>query len=315
MKAVMLTGAGGTEMLKLLEVPDPELKGPLDVLVRLHAGGLNPVDYKTRAGMLRVIRRYPLPCVMGNELAGVVVETGAGGSRFQRGDRVMVRVPKEEMGAFAEYACTSENRLALKPANVTFEQAAAIPVAGVTALQGLRDKGRIQPGQNVLINGAAGGVGTFAVQIAKSFGAEVTGVCSTPNLEMVRSIGSDHVVDYTQEDFTQNGETYDVIFDAPGKSSFSRSQRSLRPEGQYLSANPGMPEMLRIMRNMITRPRRAMPEYTSSRNDDLVSLRELIEAGKIKPVIDRRYPLEQTAEAHRYVEAGHKKGNVVIVVG
>jgi NADPH:quinone reductase-like Zn-dependent oxidoreductase len=251
--------------------------------------------------------------VLGVDIAGQVEAVGAAVKQFQTGDEVFGGCK----GAFAEYACADENELALKPANLSFEAAAAVPVAALTALQGLRDKGQIQPGQKVLINGASGGVGTFAVQLAKSFGAEVTAVCSTRNVDMARSIGADHVIDYTQEDFTKSGETYDVIFDVVGKSSFSQSVRSLKHNGRYLLGNPGLSQRVRgrwtsrrSSKQVIPRKARTASEYTQNFN----FLTELLEAGKIQAVIDRCYPLEQTAEAHRYVETGHKKGNVVITV-
>ncbi len=208
-------------------------------------------------------------------------------------------------------------KVALKPANLSFEAAAAIPVAAITALQSLRDTGQIQPGQKVLIHGASGGVGTFAVQIAKAFGAEVTAVCSTRNVDMARSMGADQVIDYTQADFTKGGETYDVIFDVVGKSSFSRSLRSLKHNGRYLLGNPRLSQRVRgrwtsrrSSKKVILWAARTASEYT----EDIKFLTELIEAGKIQSVIDRCYPLEQTAEAHRYVDTGHKKGNIVITV-
>ena len=204
--------------------------------------------------------------------------------------------------------------MAMKPANISFEEAAAVPMGGVTALQGLRDKGQIQLGQKVLINGASGGVGTFAVQLAKSFGAEVTGVDSTGKLDVVRSIGADHVIDYTREDFTKGGETYDVIFDAVGKSSFSGCIRSLKENGFYLLGNPGLSQQVRAKWTSTTSSKKVIGGMLSYRTEDLIILRELIEAGKIRSVIDRRYPLEQIAEAHRYVDTGQKLGNVVITV-
>ena len=322
MKAIVWTKYGSADGLQLREVAKPAPKDD-EVLIRVHATTVTTPDcelrsLKTSPALWLPLRLYlgllkpTRVTILGQELAGEIEATGKDVTRFKKGDPVFAWTGLR-LGGNAEYACLREDAtMAIKPASMSYEEAAAAPLGGLEAWRYLN--GNIRAGQKVLIIGAGGTIGSFAVQLAKHFGAEVTGVDSAEKLDMLRSIGADHVIDYIREDFTQNGETYDVIFDAPGKSSFSRSQRSLRPEGQYLSANPGMPEMLRIMRNMITRPRRAMPEYTSSRNDDLVSLGGLIEAGKIKPVIDRRYPLEQTAEAHRYVEAGHKKGNVVIVV-
>jgi len=218
------------------------------------------------------------------------------------------------MGAYAEYICLLEDGvLAIKPANMTYEQAAAVPQGALTALFFLR-KGNIQSGQKILVFGASGGVGLFAVQLAKYFGAEVTGVCSITKLEMVKSLGADKVIDYTKEDFTKRGETYDIIFDTVGKSPFSGSKRSLKKEGFYLFATFGLPRLFRILWLKLTSSKKAMTGLLKERTEDLIFLRELIEAGKIKSVIDRRYPLEQIAEAHGYVETGHKRGNVVITL-
>ena len=221
-------------------------------------------------------------------------------------------------GAFAEYVCARENALALKPANLSFEEAAAVPMAAVTALQGLRDKGQIQPGQKVLINGASGGVGTFAVQIAKSFGAEVTAVCSTRNLDMVRSIGADHVIDYTQEDFTQNGQQYDLILAANGYRSISDYKRALSPKGIYVMTGGSMAQLLEAMLQgpwiSMTGSQKMGNMLAKPNQKDLAFMKELLEAGKVKPVIDRCYPLSEVPEALRYLEEGHAQGKVVITV-
>jgi len=232
---------------------------------------------------------------------------------FKKGDQVFAATGAG-FGANAEYKCLSSTRtIALKPANMANEEAAAVPIGGLNALHFLRN-GNIQSGQKVLIYGSTGSIGTFAVQIAKYFGAEVTAVSSPAGLELVKSLGADNVIDYTQEDFSENGQTYDVIFDTIGKSPFSRSKRSLKKNGTYLLANPGLPDMVRGLWASMTGSKKVRFGMTVERAEDLVFLRALIEAGKIKTVIDRTYPLEQTAEAHRYVEKGQKQGNVIITV-
>jgi NADPH:quinone reductase-like Zn-dependent oxidoreductase len=250
---------------------------------------------------------------LGADVAGRVEAVGSNVTRFQVGDDVFGELPLNELGSFAEYVCAPEELLALKPANLTFEQAAAVPLAAFTALQGLRNKGQIQPGQTVLINGASGGVGTFAVQIAKSFGTEVTGVCSTRNLDMVRSIGADQVIDYTQADFTKSGQRYDLIFDTVGNRAVSEYKRALRPTG--ICAVAGFTSLSRLFQIMFLGGKKVgMMETAKANQKDLVFIKELLEAGKVVPVIDRRYPLRETAEAIRYLEAGHARGKVIITV-
>jgi NADPH:quinone reductase-like Zn-dependent oxidoreductase len=219
------------------------------------------------------------------------------------------------MGANAEYLCMPENGLvAIKPANMTFEEAAVVPYGAITALNLLR-KVNIQRGQKVLINGASGGIGSAAVQLAKHYGAEVTGVCATPRVEFVKALGADKVIDYTKEDFTQNGETYDLIFDIMGKSSFSRCKNSLKPNGRYLLASFKMKQLFQMLWTSIVGDKKVICALSSESPKDLVFIKELVEAGKIKSIIDRCYPWEQIADAHRYVEGGHKRGNVVVTVG
>jgi len=250
---------------------------------------------------------------LGADLAGRVEAVGRNVTQFQAGDEVFGYKLLNELGGFAEYVSANEDALALKPARLTFEQAAAVPLAAFTALQGLRDKGQIQPGQKILINGAAGGVGTFAVQIAKSFGTEVTGVCSTRNLDMVRSIGADHVIDYTQEDFTQNGQRYDLIFDAVGNRSVSDYQRALSPNG--ICSVAGFTSLSRLFQIMLLGGKKVgLMETAKGNKKDLLFIKELLEAGKVKPVIDRCYPFSEVPEAIRYLEEGHAQGKVVITV-
>ena len=254
--------------------------------------------------------------ILGQELAGEIESIGQDVKLFKEGDQVFAHTGFG-MGAYAEYICRPEEPegiagvLVIKPANMTYEEAAAVPTGGLEALHFLR-KGNIQSGEKVLINGAGGSIGTFAVQLAKYYGAEVTAVDSTGKLDMLRSIGADHVVDYTKEDFTQRGQIYDVIFDVVGKSSYSGSIRSLKQNGRYLLANPGLGVQRR--RTSRSSSKKVIFGNVSYRPKDLIYLKELIEAGKIEAVIDRRYPLEQMVEAHRYVDKGHKKGNVIINV-
>jgi NADPH:quinone reductase-like Zn-dependent oxidoreductase len=254
--------------------------------------------------------------ILGQELAGEIEAVGKEVKRFRKGDQVFAWTGFR-LGAYAEYTCLPEDGvLAIKPANMIYEEAAAFPVGGLEAVHLLR-KGHIQSGEKILIHGAGGSIGTFAVQLARYFGAEVTAVDSTGKLDMLRSIGADQVIDYTQADFTKNGETYDVIFDVVGKSSFTRSVRSLKHNGRYLLANPKLSQMVRGRRILRRSSKTVIPyaaRAASETTEDFIFLKELIEAGKIQSVIDRCYPLEQTAEAHRYVETGHKKGNVVITV-
>jgi NADPH:quinone reductase-like Zn-dependent oxidoreductase len=324
MKAIEFTKYGSPDVLELKEVEKPTPKND-EVLIKVQAASVNPADWHTMRGapfLARLVNGLfkPKNTRLGADVAGRVEAVGTNVTQFQVGDDVFGCMPLNEMSSFAEYVSAHEDRLALKPAKMTFEQAAAIPLAAFTALQGLRDYGKIQSGQKVLVNGASGGVGTFAVQIAKSFGAEVTGVCSTRNLEMVRSIGADHVIDYTREDFTNNGQQYDLIYCAVGNRSISDYQRALAPQGACVIA--GFTNLRLLFEYMILGPRRSkaggkqvglMPTMKPNKKD-LVFVKELLETGKIVPVIDRCYPLSETAEAIRYLETGHARGKVVITV-
>jgi len=317
MKAVVQTGYGTADVMEFREVEKPT-PGDGEVLVRIRAASLAAGEYFGMRGKPFPIRMYigfPKPkkdFVVGLDCAGVVESVGNDVTRFQPGDEVY----GECRGSCAEYAVARESRLAHKPHNLTFEQAAAVPTSACTALQGLRDHGKVRPGQKVLINGASGGVGPFAVQIAKAFGAEVTGVCSTRNVEMVRSIGAKHVIDYTHEDFTQGGPRYDVIMDNVGSHSLSAARRALTPQGVHIPSS-GHAGMGWIIAASLTAPfvrRQGKPFVASTNSADLAVLAELIEAGKVTPVIDRTYPLSDAREAFRYLDEGHARGKVVITV-
>jgi len=317
MKAIVYTEYGPPDVLQFKDVEKPAPKED-EVLVKVHAASANPADWhlmraepflaRLANGLLK-----PKNTKLGADLAGRVEAISGNVTQFQVGDDVFGELSLKELGTFAEYVCAPEELLALKPARMTFEQAAAVPLAAFTALQGLRDKGQIQPGQRVLINGASGGVGTFAVQIAKSFGTEVTGVCSTRNLDMVRSIGADHAIDYTQADFTQTAQRYDLIFDAVGNRSVSDYERALSPNG--ICSVAGFTSLSRLFQIMLLGGKKVgMMKTAKANKDDLVFIKELLEAGKVVPVIDRCYPLAETAEAIRYLETGHARGKVVITV-
>ena len=322
MRAITYTEYGPPEVLQFTEVAKPTPKDD-EVLIRIRAASVNPLDWHYLRGAPYVVRlmtgwRRPKVTRLGVDVAGQVEAVGRNVTQFQPGDEVFGAC----RGAFAEYGCASEKALVLKPANVTFEQAAAVPVAAFTALQGLRDKGRIQRGQKVLINGAAGGVGTFAVQIARVFGAEVTGVCSTRNVDMVRTIGANHVVDYTQEDFTKSGQRYDLIFDSVGNHSLSDCRRALTTEGTLvLVGGPNKGRWLGPLTGMLKAvvlsrfvSQKLLPFLGHLRKDDLIVMRGLLEAGKVIAVIDRSYPLSDVPEAIRYLEEGHARGKVVITM-
>jgi NADPH:quinone reductase-like Zn-dependent oxidoreductase len=326
MKAIVYTEYGSPDVLHLKEVERPAPRED-EVLIKVYATSVTTGDCNVRGftfvppgfGPLPRLMfgiRKPKRTILGTEIAGEIEAVGRNAKIFKKGDQVFGSTGMG-LGAYAEYACLPEKgALAIKPANMTYEEAAAVPFGAVTALFFLRDLAKIQPGQKVLVNGASGGVGVYAVQLAKYYGAEVTGVCSAVNLELVKSLGADHVIDYTKEDFRTSGETYDIILDTVvGKTSFSRCKGSLKPRGLYLPVAGGLREMIETPWTAMTGGRKVLAGSPPERKDELVFLKELIEAGKLKAVIDRRYPLEEMVEAHRYVETGRKKGSVVITVG
>ncbi|HEU4396587.1 MAG TPA: NAD(P)-dependent alcohol dehydrogenase [Actinomycetota bacterium] len=323
MKAITYHSYGSPDVLEFQDVDEPVVNDD-EVLVRVRAASANPRDWHFMRGLPYIVRpqfglRRPKSSGLGSDVAGQVEAVGKNVTRFRPDDEVFADVVT---GGFAEYACVPEAVVGLKPANLTFEQAAAVPLAALTALQGLRDHGRVQPGQKVLIIGAAGGVGTFAVQIAKSFGADVTGVCSTRNVDLVRSIGADHVIDYTQEDFTQSGQKYDLILQLAGTRSPSDCRRALTSKGTLLlssgeSSGRWIGPIGRIIKAVVLSPfvsQRLAPFEAKRSREDLQAVKELIEAGKVSPVIDRTYPLSEVPEAIRYLEEGHARGKIVITV-
>jgi NADPH:quinone reductase-like Zn-dependent oxidoreductase len=320
MKAIVYTKYGSPDVLHLKDVEKPTPKDD-EVLIKIRAASVNAYDWHFLTADIFLIRLMgggllkPKDSRLGADIAGQVETVGRNVKQFQPGDEVFGDIGH---GGFAEYVCAPESRLALKPTNLSFEEAAAVPMAALTALQGLRDEGRIQPGQKVLVNGASGGVGTFAVQIAKAFGAEVTAVCSPRNLEQAHALGADLVIDYTREDFTQNGEQYDLIFAANGYHPLSAYKRALTPQGIYVMAGGTMAQIFQAMLlgSWMSKKGGKKMGGVSAKIDqkDLGIIKELLEAGKVVPVIDKRYPLSEAAEALRYLGEGHARGKVVITV-
>ena len=328
MKAIVWTKYGPPEALQLQEVETPAPKDN-EVLIKVHAAAASTADTEFRRLKLPLLFAIPLRFylgftkptrvkILGTEFAGAIESVGKDVTQYQPGDQVYGYTGLG-MGAYAEYLCVPEKPSALasvmgkKPVNTTYQEAAALPFGGLEALNSLR-QANVRPGQKVLIVGAGGSIGTYSVQLARHYGAEVTGVDKPGKLEMLRSIGADHVIDYTREDFTKNGQSYDVILDTIGKSPFSRTLRSLKEQGTYLNANPGFFGGIRMRWLSKNSSKRIITWTASYTLKNLLALKELVEAGTIKPVIDRTYPLEQIAEAHRYVDSGHKKGNVVITM-
>ena len=330
MKAILHTKYGPPDVLHLEEVTKPAPKDN-EILIQIYATSVNYGDIIARNFREISPRKFNMPLlfwvfakitfglreprinILGSEFAGEIESAGKDVKSFKQGDQVFGYLG-QSMGAYAGYLCMPENGcVAIKPANMTYEEAAVVPYGAIMALNLLR-KVNIQPGQKVLVNGASGGIGSAAVQLARYFGAEVTGVCGTLRLELVKSLGADKVIDYTKEDFTQSGETYDLIFDILGKSSFSRCKRSLKQNGILLFASFKMRQLFQMLWTSMIGSKKVICALAIDKQEDLIFIKELIEAGKIKSIIDRRYPLEQTAEAHRYIEKGQNKGNVVIIV-
>jgi NADPH:quinone reductase-like Zn-dependent oxidoreductase len=322
MKAVVYGGYGPPDVLQLSDVDKPTPKAN-EVLIRIHATTVTSADWRVRSltvpAGFRIMMRLvfgvtkPRQRILGSELAGEIEAVGKDVAEFQVGDQVF-GIDGAGLGCYAEYTCMPQDgALALKPSGLDYGEAAALSFGGTTALDFLR-RGKMQSGEHVLVNGASGGVGTAVVQLARHFGADVTGVCSTANVELVRSLGAAHVVDYTKEDFTRNGETYDIIVDTAGTAPYSRCKHSLRKDGRLLLVLAGLPQMLQIPWVSLTTTRKVVAGPAAERAEDLRFLAQLAEAGEFRPVIDRRYPLEQIVDAHRYVDTGRKRGNVAITV-
>ena len=313
MKAVVIDRYGGNDVVHIRDVSLPS-PGRNDVLVRVHASSVNPVDWKIRAGMAKILTGRTFPKLLGSECSGEIVGIGAGVTLFQKGDQVIVCPGIRRLGAFAEYVVAGEQNTFVKPRNITFEQAAALPVAGITALQALRDLGHIETGKKVLINGASGGVGHFAVQIAKVFGADVTAVSSGSNAAFVRSLGADRTIDYATEDFTKGGELYDIIFDAVAKRTFGECRRVLTPMGVYVNTLPTLSVLLnQYVVGFLTR-RKAACVMVRPNAADMEWMRARIEGGRIRIVVDRIYPLVQVQEAFEYSETGKAKGKIILKI-
>jgi len=331
MKAIVFTSYGPPDVLKLKEIDKPIPKDK-EVLIKVHAssvnygdllarsyGAVSPRDFNMPSLFWLLAKLYfgfraPKKSILGNEFAGEVESVGKEVTLYKAGDQVFGSLG-QSMGAYAEYICISENSvMTAKPANVSYEQAAVIPMGAIMAIYILR-RVNVHSGQKILINGASGSIGSAAVQIAKNSGAEVTGVCSTPRIEYVKALGADKVIDYTQKDFTKNGETYDIIFDVLGKSSFSGCKNSLTQDGLYVLASFKIKQLMQMLRTSFTSGKKVKCVLAPGSKEDLIAVKELLEAAKIKVIIDRCFPLEQTSEAHRYVEGGQKRGSVAIVMG
>jgi NADPH:quinone reductase-like Zn-dependent oxidoreductase len=318
MRAIVINGYGTSEHLMLTELEDPR-PAPNEVLIRVRAAGVNPVDWKIRSGMLRLVLRLKFPFVPGFDISGDVAAVGSAVTRFKQGDPVYAMLAPPRGGGYAELALAPESAVARKASSLTYVEAASIPVAAVTALQALRDLGGLRPGRSVLINGASGGVGTFAVQIAKALGARVTGVCGPSNVELVKNLGADQVLDYTRDDFTARTEIHDVILDAVAKSSFRKCRKILSPTGTYITTLPNLDVLFRgvvlqPLLSLLAQRQRAKTVFAKARSADLEFLSGLADQGKLKPVIDRILPLDQARAAHDYSESERARGKIVLEI-
>jgi 2-desacetyl-2-hydroxyethyl bacteriochlorophyllide A dehydrogenase len=311
MKAAVINRYGSAEVLQYTEVEKPPIK-PEQMLVRVYASSVNPIDWKIRKGMLKVLTGNKFPMILGFDVSGEVVEVGTQVTQFKLGDSIYAHLNQLPGGAYAEYAAVAEKSAAAKPTNMSHEEAAAVPLAAMTALQAWRDEGNLKLGQKVLINGASGGVGTFAVQIAKVLGAEVTAVCGTRNLEMVKSLGADRLIDYKQQDFTKDTTKYEIIFDVVGNSSLSKCKKVLQSNGIYITTQPYPGNFLQSFLTRLLPGQKYKVVLLQSKGSDLAYLKQQIETGKIRAIVDRTYPLSEVAAAHSYSETGRAVGKIVI---
>lgn len=312
MNAVVFNKYGNNDVVEVRDVPVP-VCGSRDVLIKVHAASVNPVDWKVRSGQARILTGSFFPKVLGSECAGEVVEAGSHAGKFRKGDRVVMYAGVRRLGAFAEYVCTEEKKVYPLPEGVRFDHAASVPIAGLTALQALKDHGRIRAGNKVLINGAAGGVGHFAVQIGRVLGAEVTGVCSSRNIDLVRSLGADRVIDHEHRDFTALGERYDLIFDAVSKRSFRECRKALTSSGIYVNTLPDATIVAQFFTSFLP-GRKARSMWVKQSASDMAWMMEQLRTGSIKVVIDRTYPLDQAKEALTYSETEKARGKIVLAV-
>ena len=313
MKAVAFDRYGSAEELQYRELSKPIAKSN-ELLIKVRASSVNPVDWKIRQGHLQLLTGFKFPRIVGSDISGVVVEVGREVTKFQPGDEVYTFLNPLNGGACAEYAVLPESIAAIKPKNITHAEAAAVPIAGLTALQALRDLGEIQAGKKVLINGASGGVGTFAVQIAKAMNAEVTGVCSAKNLDFVKGLGADIVLDYAEIDFTKQTDKYDIILDSVGTRTFAECEKVLQSEGVYISTLPNFENFFPMLTSWFLSSKKAQLIVAKPKPDDLGFLRELIESEQTRPIVDRTYSLQEVAAAHTYSETGRAVGKIAIVI-